>query len=154
MTTTGITLDPKNSMRHNYWEDTGMHAHGSASEDLIQDSNGNKLVFNMDVYEGLSICLTNTDNSNNVTVKPFVSNAADPGTVFGTHFGADSKWVQAKDSDGADISITVTSGGTPANNEFYDMTAETRWVAFSCLSAAAVGHDSINMSLAFKKKRR
>ena len=89
------------------------------------------LIFKVPVYGDISMVFVNKHATEDTTLKVFVSNAADPGSTYATHFGADSAWVQAQDEAGVVITIVVTADGTPANNEIRRLLGIYEWLAIA-----------------------
>lgn len=94
------------------------------------------LIFKVPMYRDVSIIAINKHASEDTTLKVFVSNAEDPGSTYGTHFVADSHWVQAKDEAGDVITIVVTADGTPANNEIRRVQGIYEWLAIAGSNAS------------------
>jgi len=145
MVTTGQTI-PKSEGAHAGWEPSTKISTANANAVLV-DANAKSLFFRIDQYKDVSIQLVNTHNTTDIVVIPYVSNFIDPGTGI----GADSNWVQAKDEDGADLSITVSATGTPATNEIYHLAGRYKWLAL-CGSSSPALTEALDIGLIFIRK--
>jgi len=149
MTTTGQQIDKNRRYKGTNWEEESVDV--ASSEALLLDSDSNPLVFLIEQYDIVTLQVTNKDNSTNATMKIYLSNFDDPGSTFATDFSTDSQWVQAKDEDGADLSITLTATGTPANNELYRMEGVYKWMALTG-SASSSLTNALDIALFFVKR--
>lgn len=111
MTTTVMSWTRK-GFKYAKYEGTNLT---SPNAEALLTDDGVALVFDVSQYDTAVFTCVNKHASTNMTLKLFMSNFDDPGSTD-SDFGEDSHWVQAKDFTGADVSITVTADGTPANN--------------------------------------
>lgn len=148
MATTFISIDEP-SKAHSSWQATDMTSPNA--EELLADGT-DSLIFNIEPYKAVYLEFVNKHATADLTVKIFVSNFDDPGATFSTDFVADSKWTQAKDSDGTDLSITVTADGTPANNEIHELSGRWKWMAISGANGADDYVDSVDVAILFVKR--